>query len=107
MRKWRPYVSPTNEIISPILKIREYWVLNHLVGEIDVHRVFEQGETCVKRTIASSKCRVRSKVEDLVLYLVLGLFPNCIDIIGAGLVEPALAIRFGVLMQTGSKSERR
>jgi len=89
------------------LKILERRVLDNLIWEIDVQGVFKQGETGVDRAIVPSKFPIRGKVEDPASYPILGLLPNCIDIIGAGLVEPALAIRFGILMQTGSKSVRR
>ena len=86
------------------MKILERRVVDNLVWEIDVQGVFKQSETGVDRAIVPSKFPIRGKVEDPASYPILGLLPNCIDIIGAGLVEPALTIRFGVLIQTGSKS---
>ena len=41
------------------------------------------------------------------MYPVLGLLPDRINVIGAGLVEPALAIGLSVFVQTGPKSGRR
>ena len=41
------------------------------------------------------------------MHPVLGFFPNGVDIIGARLVEPALAVGFGTLMQAGPKSGRK
>ena len=40
------------------------------------------------------------------MYPVLGLLPNGVDVVGASLVKPALAVGLGVLMQTGSKPEK-
>ena len=94
----KSYVGPANEIAPPILQILKRWVLHHPVGEINVQSIFKQGETGVNRAVVSSKFRVRRKVEDLSLYPVLGLLRNGVDVIGTGLVEPALAIRFCVLM---------
>jgi len=81
-------------------------MLDHLVGEIDVQRVFEQGKASVNRAVVPPKLLVRDKVEDLALYPVFGLLPNSIDVVGASLVKPALAVRLGGLMQTCSKSGR-
>ena len=103
----KAYVGPTHEVATPVLEIFERRVLDHLVGEIDVQGIFEQGEASVNRAVVPPKLLVRDRVEDLPLYPVLGLLPNGVDVVSAGLVEPALAIGFGGLMQTGSKSGRR
>jgi len=100
------YVGPAHEVAAPVLEILERRVFDHLVGEIDTQGVFEQGEASVNCAVVPPKLLVRDKVEDLPLYPVLGLLPNSIDVVGAGLVEPALAVGLGGLMQTGSKSGR-
>ena len=81
-------------------------MFGHLVGEIDVQTVFEQGKASVNCAVVPSKFLVRGKVEDLALYPVLGLLSNSVDIIGASLVEPALAIGLSVFVQPGSKPRR-
>ena len=35
------YVGPTHEVTTPVLKITKRRVCDHLVGEIDIQRVFE------------------------------------------------------------------
>jgi len=102
----RTYVSPTHEVTTPVLEILERRMLDHLVGEIDVQGVFEQGEASVNRAVVPPKFLVRGKVEDLPLYPVLGLLPNGIDVVGTSLVEPALTVGLGGLMQTSPKSGR-
>ena len=106
MKMVETYVGPAYEVTAPVLEIFERRVLDHLVGEVDVQRVFEQGEASVNRAVVPPKLLIRDEVEDLPLYPVFGLFPNGIDVVSASLVEPALAVRFGGLMQTGSKSGR-
>ena len=82
-------------------------MLDNLVWEIYVQSTFVDGEAGINRAVVPSKFPVRGKVKDLASRPVIGLLPDCIDVIGAGLVEPALAIGLGVLVQTGSKSGRR
>lgn len=102
-----PYVGPADEITAPVLEVPERRVLGHLVGEIDAQGVFKQDEAGVNRAVVPSKRLVGGKVEDPSLYPVLGFLHQCIDVSIADLVEPALAIRLGVFIQTGSKSGRR
>lgn len=53
--EWGSYVGPANEITPPILKVFERWMLDYLVGKIDVQGIFKQGETGVNRAVVPSK----------------------------------------------------
>lgn len=49
------YVGPTHEIAPPVLKVLECRMLDHLVGEVNIQGVFEQGEASVDGAVVPSK----------------------------------------------------
>jgi len=100
------HVGPAHEIATPVLKFLEGRVVDHLVGEIDVESVFHDGEASVNCAVSATKFLVRGKVEDLTLGPEFGLPSDSVNVTGTSVVEPALAVGFGVFVEAFPEARR-